>query len=196
MHLADKIVFLQKHQEAVSKRKKKRPSVADQHGNHKSKSTGGTKWGILIVLGIAIAAFIYSSIPKVSNVKVGPQFTKEGELTISRDSESIATIDIEIADNRDDITQGLMYRRSMEEDQGMLFLMEREEPQSFWMLNTYIPLDIIFIDAEHKIVNVAANTTPLSTDPVPSTGPAKYVLEVNAGYGQRKGLQPGDLVSW
>ncbi|PHI19907.1 hypothetical protein CEQ90_10165 [Lewinellaceae bacterium SD302] len=175
---------------------KKRPSVTDRHGKRKSKSTGGTKWGILIILGIGIVAFIYSSIPKASNAKVGPQFTKEGELTISRDGASIATLDIEIADNRDDITQGLMYRRSMEEDQGMLFLMDAEEPQSFWMLNTYIPLDIIFIDAERKIVNVAANTTPMTTDPVPSTGPAKYVLEVNAGYGQRKGLRPGDQIDW
>lgn len=128
---------------------------------------------------------------------MGPQFTKEGTLTISRGADQeLASIDIEIADNQEDITQGLMYRKQMDEDQGMLFLMEDADFQSFWMLNTYIPLDIIFIDEQRRIVNVRANTKPLTTDPVSSTGPARYVLEVNAGYAQRHGLRAGDLVEW
>lgn len=178
----------------LSKRKK-RPSVTDGYRPKSSKSSG-TRWGILIVLGIAIVAFIYSSIPKATPT-VGPQFTKEGTLTISRDAdEQLGSIDIEVADNQEDITQGLMYRKSMDEDQGMLFLLEDNDFQSFWMLNTYLPLDIIFIDEQRRIVNIRANTTPLSTDPVQSTGPARYVLEVNAGYAQRHGLQAGDQVDW
>lgn len=172
---------------------KRRPSVTDSYKPQKSK--GGTRWGILILMGIAIVAFIYSSIPK-STAPVGPRFTKEGELTISRDGSELAQLDIEFANTPEDIQQGLMYRRSMDEDKGMLFLMPDIDMQSFWMLNTYIPLDIIFVDAEKRIVNIAANTTPHSIDPVKSTGPAKYVLEVNAGYGQRKGLKAGDLLNW
>lgn len=173
---------------------KKRPSVTDKYKS-KSSKTGGTRWGILILLGVAIVAFIYSSIPKAT-APVGPRFTKEGELTISRAGQTLAALDIEIADNPEDIQQGLMYRRSMDEDHGMLFLMSDNDIQSFWMLNTYIPLDIIFIDANKRIVNVAANTTPHNTDPVSSTAPAQYVLEVNAGYAQRKGLQSGDQMAW
>lgn len=177
-------------------KRKARPSVTDRNnrGGSSRKSSGGVRWGILIVLGIAIVAFIYSSIPK-STPNVGPRFVKEGELTIQRGDEQLAALDIEIADTPEDIQQGLMYRRSMEEDQGMLFLLENG-PQSFWMLNTHIPLDIIFIDTQQRIVNVAANTEPYSTDPVRSTGAAQYVLEVNAGYARRKGLRPGDQLNW
>ena len=92
---------------------KKRPSVTDKYQSKSSKG-GGTKWGVLIVLGIAIAAFIINSIPK-STEPVGPRFTKEGELTISRDGNTLAELDIEFADTPEDIQQGLMYRRSMEQ---------------------------------------------------------------------------------
>ncbi|MEL6356696.1 MAG: DUF192 domain-containing protein, partial [Bacteroidota bacterium] len=122
--------------------------------------------------------------------------TKEGTLVIMRSNQSLANLDIEFAENREDITQGLMYRASMAEDQGMLFLMPTTEIQSFWMLNTYIPLDIIFIGDDHKIINAAQNTPPKSINSVSSTAPARYVLEVNAGSFQKWGLQAGDSVLW
>lgn len=175
--------------------RKARRKVAQPYQNNSPTPPAKTKWWILFLLVPAIIAFIYTSIPK-SQANVGPQFEKEGELIIERDGQKIAEIDIEIADNQADITQGLMYRSQMDEDHGMLFLMPSTEDQSFWMLNTEIPLDIIFVGEDQRIINVAANTTPGSLDPVSSTAPARYVLEVNGGYAQRKGLKAGDLLSW
>lgn len=178
----------------MAQRKARRKVAEPYHGTSPDKPTT-TKWWILLLLVPAIIAFIYTSIPK-SQQHVGPQFTKEGELLIQRNGQEVAKIDIEIADTQADITQGLMYRQQMDEDHGMLFLMPSTEEQSFWMLNTEIPLDIIFVDDDKRIINVAANTTPRSLDPVSSTAPARYVLEVNGGYAQRKGLAPGDSLSW
>lgn len=122
-----------------------------------------------------------------------PEFKKEGELTFTRNGEKLA---IEIADNEAETTQGLMYRRSMPDSVGMLFIMPEIRPQSFWMKNTYISLDIIFLDENLKIVTIQANRIPFSEEEVPSYEPAKYVLEVNAGYCQRKGIQKGDQISY
>ena len=127
-----------------------------------------------------------------------PPFVKEGQL-IFYDQETkspIQEIDIEIVETEAAITQGLMYRRSMEPTQGMLFIFDRMEPRSFWMKNTFISLDIIFVDEFNQIVSIQRNTTPLSTRSLPSTGPAQYVIEVVAGFCDQRGIGPGDYVSW
>lgn len=127
-----------------------------------------------------------------------PPFMDDGDLFILRtgQEEPLVKLDVEFATDRESITQGLMFRQEMELDQGMLFLMPSEEPQSFWMRNTYIPLDIIFANANKEIVKIRANTTPLSEDQVTSEVPAAYVLEVNAGYAERNGLKEGDRLEW
>jgi uncharacterized protein len=122
-----------------------------------------------------------------------PQFKKEGELTFLKNQEKLT---IEIADNDAETTQGLMYRRSMPDSCGMVFIMPNYEPQKFWMKNTYIPLDIIFLDESKKIVTIQANTTPFSEAGVESYDKAKFVLEVNAGYCKLKGIKKGDLLKW
>jgi len=122
-----------------------------------------------------------------------PPFKKEGELTFLRNQKKLT---IEIADNDAETTQGLMFRRSMPDSCGMIFVMKENEPHSFWMKNTYIPLDIIFIDESKKIVTIQSNTTPFSEAEVPSYEKAKFVLEVNAGYCKRKGIEKGNLVKW
>jgi uncharacterized protein len=122
-----------------------------------------------------------------------PQFKKEGELTFLKNNQKLT---LEIADNDAETTQGLMYRRSMPDSCGMVFIMKDYEPQKFWMKNTYIPLDIIFLDESKKIVTIQANTTPFSEAGVESYEKAKFVLEVNAGYCKRKGIEKGDLVKW
>ena len=151
---------------------------------------------LLLLLFPIAGGIIYSTIPK--KPKVGPQFIKEGELQfLAAEKDSvIQAIDIEIADTPDTRTQGLMWRRTMEEKQGMLFIMEENEPQSFWMLNTYLSLDIIYVNEDQEIVSIQANTTPQSTQSVPSGAPAKYVVEVNAGFCERFGLQVGDRIRW
>lgn len=123
---------------------------------------------------------------------------KQGELKfISQDGKrNISQIDIELAANDEKRTQGLMWRRKMEEQQGMLFVMERQEIQSFWMLNTYISLDIIFVNEQRQIVTIRSNTKPQSLDPVISDEPALYVVEVNAGYCRKHGITVGDKIEF
>ncbi len=101
---------------------------------------------------------------------------------------------VEIADTPDAQRRGLMFRRSLAEDAGMLFLYEEEQPLSYYMRNTYISLDIIYIDAEGRIVSIARETEPLSERSIPSIAPAIAVLEVNAGTSDRLGFGEGDLV--
>jgi len=101
---------------------------------------------------------------------------------------------VEIADTDPERARGLMFRASMERDRGMLFEFPEESERSFWMKNTYIPLDIIYIAADGKIVSIAADTTPFSEVPVPSHGPARGVLEINGGLAARLGVKPGDTV--
>src|SRR6478735_3833962 len=95
---------------------------------------------------------------------------------------------------RDDAqrARGLMYRRFMPQDRGMLFDFKREEPVSMWMKNTYLPLDMVLIDRTGRVVNVAENTEPLSERIIPSGAPAFAVLELNAGTARRIGLKVGD----
>ena len=127
-----------------------------------------------------------------------PPFIKEGELVFwdQETRDTLVAIDIEIADDDASIERGLMFRRSMGDNQGMLFKFPQMEERAFWMKNTYISLDIIFVDNEYRIVNVQEGTKPLSTQSVPSTGPAQFVIEVNAGFCNKYGIQAGDIVSF
>ena len=152
---------------------------------------------LLLLLLIPIAGgVLFSTIPR--KPRIGPQFIKEGELEfLHAEKDSVLQqIDIEIADTPDTRTQGLMWRRTMEEDQGMLFIMEENEPQSFWMLNTYISLDIIYVNEQKEIVSIRRNTKPQSTASVPSGAAAKYVVEVVAGFADQHQLKVGDRIDW
>ncbi len=99
---------------------------------------------------------------------------------------------IEIADDPVERARGLMFREEMARDHGMLFDFGREDDQAFWMKNTPLSLDMIFIGADGTVVSIAPDTTPFSTESVPSEGPARFVLEVNAGVAADIGLAPGD----
>ncbi len=107
-------------------------------------------------------------------------FRKQGELffTSQQNGDTLAMIDIEVADNDQLRARGLMYRRTLPENAGMLFIQSMEEMQSFWMKNTYIPLDILFVNRDKEIVTIHANTTPLKEWNYASTKPAIYVVEV------------------
>jgi uncharacterized membrane protein (UPF0127 family) len=101
---------------------------------------------------------------------------------------------VEVARNDADRAQGLMYRRSMPADRGMLFDFGRVEPVAMWMQNTYLSLDMLFIRPDGVIARVAANTEPLSTRTIPSGEPVLSVLELNAGTAARLGIKAGDRV--
>ena len=102
---------------------------------------------------------------------------------------------VEFVDNDADRAKGLMFRKELPEGQGMLFDFQREQETSFWMQNTYISLDIIFIRGDGRILRIAENTEPLSTRMIPSGGPVRGVLEVIAGTTRKLGITPGDRVA-
>ena len=103
---------------------------------------------------------------------------------------------VEVAASAEEQRQGLMFRTSMGADEGMIFPLAEVRMASFWMRNTVIPLDIIFIGPDNRILNIAENTTPYSEAPVPSIAPAMAVLELNAGRTAELGIAAGDLVEW
>jgi len=125
-------------------------------------------------------------------------FTKEGELAIiATETDTIkANFDIEIAENEYETQTGLMYRKSMKKNRGMLFIQPIESLQYFYMKNTEIPLDIIYINTGMKIVSFQKNAQPFNENSLPSNVPAKYVLEINAGLSDQLGLQVGDSISF
>ena len=154
-----------------------------------------------VVAGIAVLALIiflvFPGIFKKDKSLDGYTFKKEGELTFySADNEPIIKIDIEIADNEYERQLGLMKRKSMENNQGMLFIFPDETLRSFWMRNTLISLDMIFINSQREIVTIHKNTTPLSGQSYTSTKPAVYVVEVEAGFTDKYEIHEGDKIGW
>jgi uncharacterized protein len=110
-------------------------------------------------------------------------------------STGVHAFNVELAANDAERERGLMFRKSLPEGQGMLFDFKRDQPVSFWMHNTYISLDMIFISGDGRIVHIAENAKPLSDDLIPSTAPVRAVLEVIAGTVQKLGIAPGDRVT-
>lgn len=115
-------------------------------------------------------------------------------LTIATASGRTHAFQVEVARNDADRAQGLMYRRAMAPDRGMLFDFARVEPVSMWMQNTYISLDMLFIRPDGTVARIAENTEPLSTRTISSGEPVLGVLELVAGSAKRLGLKPGDRV--
>jgi uncharacterized protein len=107
-----------------------------------------------------------------------------------------ASIAIEIAATEETRTQGLMGRTQLAPDQGMLFIFDESEPRAFWMANTPLPLDIIFVGTDKHIVSIQENAKPFSEESLPSEGSAQYVVEVNAGFCGRNGIVAGDAIQW
>ena len=125
-------------------------------------------------------------------------FTKEGELQLKKagNDSLIKILNLEIAESEYETQTGLMYRHSMEDNQAMLFIFEVEQPRSFYMKNTEFSIDIIFINSKKEIVNIHKNAKPYDKSSLPSDGPIKYVLEINAGLSDNWGLEKGDQIEW
>ena len=179
----------------------------------KNSSSGNSKY-ILIAVVIAIAGYFTYEYGIKEEVKVTapvvvdprerikgvkePQFVKEGELEFQKKDKKtvIRKIEVEIADNDREREIGLMYRKSMDDTRGMLFIFPNQELQSFWMKNTIIPLDIMYVNSDKEIVKIYRNTTPFSEKSLPSERPAMYVVEVAGGFSERHGITEGDFVSF
>ena len=117
------------------------------------------------------------------------------ELTIESRGKRHAFI-VEVARTAEEQTMGLMNRQSLAPDRGMIFPHDPPRPASFWMKNTLIPLDMIFVRSDGTIGSIAANTVPLSLEPVPSGEPVSAVLEIAGGRSAELGISAGDKVTW
>ncbi len=125
-------------------------------------------------------------------------FTHEGDLSIFlNSSDTVKTkFNIEFAETDYETQTGLMYRKGMDNNQGMLFIFPDERMHSFYMKNTEFPLDIIYIKEDLKIASFQENAQPLNESGLSSLVPIKYVLEVNGGLSQELGLSIGDSISF
>ena len=136
------------------------------------------------------------AIPPVASVAVCPKdpdgIPKAGTGVVTfPDAPSTPKVDVELAVSEKEITRGLMYRRSMPEEHGMLFRLDERREHTFWMHNTCMPLDMLFVDDDGIVVGIVESATPL-TDTTRSVGcPSSWVLEVNAGWCRRHGVKAG-----
>ncbi len=148
----------------------------------------------ILSLGI-IFGIIVSCADEAKNTSIETdeiQFTKEGELLLLKAGDTLQKLDIEFAETSYEQQTGLMYRKSMEANQGMLFVYPEEAMHSFYMKNTYIPLDLIFFGKDSTIVSFQENAKPLDETSLPSKVPAQFILEVNAGKVSQWNLAEGD----
>lgn len=153
---------------------------------------------ILIAVAAAIIYFLFSQ--DLFNKKIKDTdylFRRDGTLTFTDSLGNVKTqIDIQIADNDYDRELGLMFRKSMQENRGMLFIFPQEGIQNFWMHNTNIPLDMIFVNGKDKIVTIQNADKTLSDQTYSSIKPAQYVIEVNLSFSNKFGIKVGDKISW
>jgi len=110
---------------------------------------------------------------------------------IEQPDEEIVSVRSAVADDDDSRSEGLMNVHNLPEDAGMLFIFDDEAPRSFWMANTPISLDILFVNSEMEIVRIHRNTPPYSHENIVSESPAKYVVEVNAGFTLNHDIREG-----
>ena len=119
-----------------------------------------------------------------------------GAVTITTGDGRQIDYTVEVADSDPERTQGLMYRKSLAPQSGMLFLFDREAHQAFWMKNTYISLDILFITADWRIVGIVPHAKPLESKLLYVRSPSRYVLEIAAGESEKWGFSQGDEVNF
>lgn len=110
---------------------------------------------------------------------------------LDTEGNTVSSVEVAVADDDESRSQGLMDVFELPEDKGMIFIFENEQPRSFWMANTPLSLDILFVNADMEIIRIHRQTSPYSMDNILSDGPAMYTIEVNAGYTQRHDIMEG-----
>ncbi len=174
--------------------------MAEQKKNNKKIIIGGV---LIIALGVFfLKPILFDSKPKIpkkadNSITMEPQFSKEGTMAfLKSEQETIKIVDIEIADDDQTRAQGMMYRSSMPYDRAMLFIMQYEREQSFWMRNTKMALDIMYVTGDFEIVTIYKHTQPYSESPIPSFKKAKYVVETAAGFCDKFGIKEGNFIEF
>ena len=144
---------------------------------------------------VRLAASLFATLAACLLLGAAAPAAAAGQSTIEIVSKSgVHAFSVELASNDAERERGLMFRKELPEGTGMLFDFEREAPVAFWMHNTFIPLDMIFIRADGSILRIAENAEPLSDRLIPSGGPVRAVLEVIGGTARKLGIAPGDRV--
>ncbi len=154
--------------------------------------------GRRIAARAALAALVILGFLNFSSFVMPPAF---GDILFKRANLKIETkngpvlLNVEVADTEPEREQGLMFRRKLPENQGMIFLFDNEQEITMWMKNTYIALDMVFIGSDWRIVHIAYNAEPFSTDIISSMRAASRVIEIEAGQAKKLGLATGDAVA-
>jgi uncharacterized protein len=151
-----------------------------------SRKSAAVLAAFFFLLALTRAAFALDGSPQVLPLDPAP-------VTIATQSGE-KSFQVEIADTGGERAIGMMHRKSMPRDQGMLFVFETSRMVTMWMKNTYVPLDIIFIDEKGAIAAIRADAAPLSLDIIGSGGEVRFALELNAGAAKANGMSVGDRV--
>lgn len=154
------------------------------------------KWRLTKVL-ITAAVWTMTVLATVSHSATPADLLRDfdrTQLIIDSSSHGCLLFDIYIANTRKQRSQGLMFIRSMDEYEGMLFIFSEPAEISMWMKNTLISLDMLFINDQLKIITIHSDATPMSTDIISSGGTASGVLELNGGIAEKFGISPGDQI--
>lgn len=141
----------------------------------------------LLVLGLLCAGSAWAQ------PLVPPRWERSSAVVETADGRRLA-FSVEVADDDEERAYGLMFRRKLAADAGMLFVLPQDQPLSMWMRNTFIPLDMLFLSADGRIVAIVERTVPQSLSVIASPGKVRGVLEVNGGTAARLHLKPGDRV--
>lgn len=152
----------------------------------------------LLFLGaLLLAVGCRSEERNLPTIQVDVPFRTDGHLAfLTPERDTLTTIDVEIAETDEARMRGLMGRRSLPRRGGMLFIMDTADTTGFWMRNTPLPLDIIFVGPDSQVVNIAKRTTPYSDEVIQPDGPKKFVVEVRAGFTDRVGINDSTRVAW
>jgi uncharacterized membrane protein (UPF0127 family) len=162
-----------------------------RHGEHRGTEKKIRIFGSVVfvylceLLGIAFLFFLFSCAPKKLEVR---------EFPITRDGETIAVVSAEIARTEQEQSKGLMYRKTLSDGEGMLFVFDKDEVKRFWMKNTFIPLSIAFITWDERIVDIK-DMYPHDKNSVISNRSVRYALEVPQGWFSRAGVKIGDIIN-
>jgi len=184
----------------------RRLSPSDKSGHKRSAEPTASRnsraiLSIAIVCGVTVAAIVlvalWPSLRGGSELERLTAFRKQGELTFyGADRQPRRTVDVEIAQDSTQRQIGLMFRREFTDKQAMLFVFPDQDVRAFWMQHTKVSLDMLFVDSSGKIVTVHKNTKPEDQTRYVSTAPAKYVVEVKAGFTDTYSISVGDSISW
>ncbi len=140
-----------------------------------------------------VTIFLYSCNEEKNSSSSIP-FVKEAEIIIINSKSDTLRFDVELATTPYQQAQGLMNRYSLEDNQGMFFIFNNNIQHSFWMKNTYISLDIIFVNEDFKVLQIHENAFPLSEEAILSNEPCKYVLEIKGGLSSKLNIMPNDSI--